>query len=88
VLRQGKACLWAGDIWNGTSADGTRNIINNLDITRHYVPMRSTTGYLVGSYMFEDVNMDGIIDDGDSAFVIYNGKQNTQSPLYFCIKRP
>ena len=89
-FKNGKWCLWAGDIWNGLPVDLTRDVINNTDADRFYIPLKRDTGYTMGDYLFEDVNMDGIIDElGDGGpFIIPNGRQNTQSPLLFYIKRP
>jgi hypothetical protein len=88
AIRNGVACLWAGDIWNGLPNDGTLHFINSTDVTRYYDPIRSDIGYKVGDYLFEDLNMDGMLDDGDEAFVVSNARQNTQSPALYFIKRP
>jgi hypothetical protein len=88
AVKHGKACLWAGDIWNGRAADGNLYIINVTDITRFINKMVESPPTPVGSYMLEDVNMDGLVDESDGVFINYNGAQNIFSPAYFYRKRP
>ena len=86
AFRNGVACLYAGDIWNGTPVDNTTNVINATDMDRYNSRLRN--GWSLGCYCFEDVNMDGMIDGGDQAFISAGGRQVTQSPLLYFVKRP
>jgi len=86
IERNGVACLYAGDIWNGSATDRTVNIINAVDIDRYNTRLKS--GWNLGDYMFEDVNMDAMLDGGDGSYININGRQIIQSPLLYYIKRP
>jgi len=86
AYRNGVACLYAGDVWNGIPADRTTNVINATDIDRYHSRLKN--GWSLGCYCFEDVNMDGMIDGGDHAFISAGGRQVTQSPLLYFVKRP
>ena len=86
TYKNGVACLYAGDIWNGTPADCTTNVINATDIDRYN--SRLINGWSLGCYCFEDVNMDGMVDGGDLTFISASGKQVTQSSLLYYVKRP
>jgi len=86
LLSNGMACMWAGDIWNGASIDGTRNALNSTDYERFRSGLAKS--YILGEYLFEDLNIDGMINDGDGALVNFNHRLNMQSPLLYYIKRP
>jgi len=85
IEKNGVACLYGGDVWNGLPIDRTVNIINAVDIDRYNNKTLST--WALGDYMFEDVNMDAMIDSGDGTYIITNGRQIIQSPLLYYIKR-
>ena len=88
VFRNGAWCMYAGDLWNGNPTDATRNVINATDIERFNFRLRLPAVWVLGSYMLEDVNMDGMLDSGDDIFIYPNARQVTQSPLLYFIKRP
>jgi len=85
IEKNGVACLYGGDVWNGLPTDRTVNIINAVDIDRYNNKTLST--WALGDYMFEDINMDAMIDSGDGTYIITNGRQIIQSPLLYFIKR-
>jgi len=85
IEKNGVACLYGGDVWNGLPTDRTINIINAVDIDRYNTKILSA--WNLGDYMFEDVNMDAMIDSGDGTYIITNGRQIIQSPLLYYIKR-
>jgi len=87
VLRNGVWCLYAGDIWNGTPTDASINIINATDVERYNTKTRVPVTWVLGTYMFEDVNMDAMLDGGDDIFIYTNARQVIQSPLLYFIKR-
>ena len=87
-FRNGVWCLYAGDLWNGNATDATLNVINATDIERFNSSLRLPTIWVSGTYMVEDVNMDGMIDSADDVFILPNARQVTQSPLLYFIKRP
>jgi len=77
VMKDGVACLWAGDL----NMDG---LMDNLDITNYDIAWRSN---IKGSYIFQDVNMDGFVDNLDGSFILKNAKYNYFSPARLFIKR-
>jgi len=86
IEKNGVACLYGGDVWNGLPTDRTINIINAVDIDRYNTKILSV--WNLGDYMFEDVNMDAMLDSGDGTYIITNARQIIQSPLLYYIKRP
>ena len=78
VLRNGVACLWAGDL-------NENYFIDNQDITLLLAQLRQA---ILGEYLTGDVNMDGFVDSLDESFITRsNAKYGVFSSAYFFRKR-
>ena len=78
VWRNGAACLWAGDV-------NMNEAIDSGDNTLYFLGANENKS---GSYSPEDVNMDGVIDARDGAFILENSKKALNSSQLFFIKKP
>jgi len=61
VVKEGVACLWAGDL-------NTDGVINSSDLSIYR--NNSLNSALQGTYTRADINMDGVINTDDHAFIL------------------
>jgi hypothetical protein len=78
IVKNGKACLWAGDL-------NMTHTVDNMDASIFATESRSM---IAGEYILSDINMNGIVTTADESFVSHNSKITLYSATRFFQKKP